>query len=86
MKIIKKGENWCAPTFTEVMVECNNCESKLEIEAEDVREGCHGMFFECPVCFKCNMLKSDVKERYLNWIEYSVSKRDREIESRDEDY
>ena len=25
MKIIKKGENWCAPTFTEVMVECNNC-------------------------------------------------------------
>ena len=86
MKIIKKGENWCVPTFTEVMVECDRCESKLEIEAEDVREGCHGMFFECPVCFKLNMLKSDVKERYLNWIEYSVSKRDREIESRDEDY
>ena len=74
MKIIKKGENWCAPTFTEVMVECDRCESKLEIEAEDVREGCHGMFFECPVCFKCNMLKSDVKERYLNWIEYKNKK------------
>ena len=74
MKIIKKGENWCAPTFTEVMVECNNCESKLEIEAEDVKEGCHGMFFECPVCFKRNMLKSDVKERYLNWIEYKNKK------------
>ena len=74
MKIIKKGENWCAPTFTEVMVECNNCESKLEIEAEDVKEGCQGMFFECPVCFKCNMLKSDVKERYLNWIEYKNKK------------
>lgn len=74
MKIIKKGENWCAPTFTEVMVECDRCGSKLEIEAEDVREGCHGMFFECPVCFKCNMLKSDVKERYLNWIEYKNKK------------
>ena len=74
MKIIKKGENWCAPTFTEVMVECDRCGSKLEIEAEDVREGCHGMFFECPVCFKCNMLKSDVKERYLNWIEYKHKK------------
>ena len=74
MKIIKKGENWCAPTFTEVMVECDRCESKLEIEAEDVREGCHGMFFECPVCFKLNMLKSDVKERYLNWIEYKNKK------------
>ena len=74
MKIIKKDENWCAPTFTEVMVECDRCGSKLEIEAEDVREGCHGMFFECPVCFKCNMLKSDVKERYLNWIEYKNKK------------
>ena len=74
MKIIKKGENWCAPTFTEVMVECDRCGSKLEIEAEDVREGCHGMFFECPVCFKSNILKSDVKERYLNWIEYKNKK------------
>ena len=74
MKIIKKGENWCVPTFTEVMVECDRCESKLEIEAEDVKEGCHGMFFECPVCFKRNMLKSDVKERYLNWIEYKNKK------------
>lgn len=79
MKIIKKGENWCAPTFTEVMVECDRCESKLEIEAEDVREGCHGMFFECPVCFKCNMLKGDVKERYLNWVEYKNKKQFKEL-------
>ena len=74
MKIIKKGENWCAPTFTEVMVECNNCESKLEIEAEDVMESIGVAFFECPVCFKRNTLKSDVKERYLNWIEYKNKK------------
>lgn len=42
------------------------------------------MFFECPVCFKCNMLKSDVKERYLNWIEYKNKKsRTREDIERD---
>lgn len=74
MKIIKKGENWCTPTFTEVMVECDNCESKLEIEAEDVMESIGVLFFECPVCFKRNILKSDIKERYLNWIEYKNKK------------
>ena len=74
MKIIKKGENWCTPTFTEVMVECDNCESKLEIEAEDVMESIGVLFFECPVCFKRNILKSDIKERYLNWIEYRDKK------------
>ena len=79
MKIIKKGENWCAPTFTEVMDECNNCESKLEIEAEDVREGCVDgiqdvVFFECPVCFKRNRLTGDISIRYWNWIEYKDKK------------
>ena len=84
MKIIKKGENWCTPTFTEVMVECDNCESKLEIEAEDVMESIGVLFFECPVCFKRNILKSDVKERYLNWIEYKNKKsRTREDIERD---
>lgn len=90
MKIIKKGENWCVPTFSEVMVECTRCKSKLEIEAEDVFEGCHGISFECPVCFKCNMLKGDIKERYLNWVEYKNKKsmteedkkRDKEREER----
>ena len=78
MKIIKKGENWCAPTFTEVMVECNNCESKLEIEAEDVKEGyvdgIQGVVFECPVCFKQNRLTGDISIRYWNWIEYKDKK------------
>ena len=78
MKIIKKGENWCAPTFTEVMVECDRCESKLEIEAEDVREGyvdgIQGVFFECPLCFKRNRLIGDVRIRYWNWIEYKDKK------------
>ena len=42
------------------------------------------MFFECPVCFKRNILKSDVKERYLNWIEYKNKKnRTREDIERD---
>ena len=74
MKIIEISQDWKEPTFEEVTVKCISCGSKLSIEAEDVREGCHGMFFECPVCFKCNMLKSDVKERYLNWIEYKNKK------------
>ena len=82
MKIIKKGEDWCAPTFSEVMVDCNRCGSKLEIEAEDVKEEVNncgqGMFFECPVCFKHNRLTGDISVRYWNWVEYKDKTKERE--------
>ena len=78
MKIIKKGEDWCVPTFEDVMVECINCQSKLSIEAEDVEEeingGINSAFFECPVCFKHNKLMGDVRVRYCNWVEYRNGK------------
>ena len=70
MKIIKKGENWCAPTFTEVMVECSRCGSKLEIEADDVMERDEGVFFECPVCCEQVRLSYEVSERYWYWKSY----------------
>ena len=74
MKIIKVSDEWHEPTFKNVKVKCSGCDSELEIESEDVMESIGVLFFECPVCFKRNILKSDVKERYLNWIEYKNKK------------
>lgn len=78
MKIIEISENWKQTTFEDVSVKCTNCGSKLEIEAEDVKEkyvdGILGIFFECPVCFKRNRLTGDVNIRYWNWIEYKNKK------------
>ena len=74
MKIIKVSDEWHEPTFKNVRVKCSGCDSELEIESEDVMESNGVAFFECPVCFKRNILKSDVKERYLNWIEYKNKK------------
>ena len=78
MKIIKKGENWCAPTFTEVMVECTRCESKLEIEAEDVTEREGYTFIECPVCYNNVQLSHEVNEKYWTWLKYRNKKRETE--------
>ena len=84
MKIIKVSDEWHEPTFKNVKVKCSGCDSELEIESEDVMESIGVLFFECPVCFKRNILKSDVKERYLNWIEYKNKKnRTREDIERD---
>lgn len=74
MKIIKVGEDWKEPTFEHVRVKCSGCDSKLEIESEDVSESKGEAFFECPICFRQNKMTDDIGTMYWNWKGYMYKK------------
>lgn len=78
MKIIEISEDWKEPTFEEVMVECDRCGSKLEIEAEDIKVGYNNrLYFVCPVCFNDSKLDKDVEYKYWEYSKYMIHIRER---------